>query len=293
MAKTPEKADGRRKYPEGISRMERRRLRALGKLEAQGVNVTQQKEDTRSDAEVLKDMVERMGMLRQLTEAAAKGQIPSITVPGAPGIGKTHNTEDVLNAIGATWTRVNGTISAIELYKLAFEYRFRGNVIVIDDGDAVFKDEESMNLVKAMTDSHKKRMLNWRTNSEFLQDVDTYFEYQGSLIILSNVDFQAYVDAGRGRNVAHMEALISRTLYLDLKIHHRRAISLWINHVCTEGHMFEQHGIDAKTGKQVLEWLHEHHGDLREYSLRTVVKLCGLTKIGTNWQNAAKYTVLR
>lgn len=297
---TPQKKAKRgrtRIYAPNMSRKEKRLLRAQRKLEATGVEI--EHEDTRPDKVLLQDMIDRFKMLREMAKAAAEGAIPSLCVPGAPGIGKTYNIEDVMTIINATWSRVTGTISAIELFKEAYRFRFKGNVIVIDDGDKVFRDEDTLNLLKAMTDSSRTRMLNWRTNSEFLdaedgeEPIEKTFIYNGSVIFLSNLNFQDQVDSGRGKNVDHMGALISRSYYLDLKIHNRRAISLWINHVCTEGKMFEVEGIDAETGKKILKWCDDHQGKLREYSLRTVHKVCNLVKMGPTWETAALYTLCR
>lgn len=291
------KVDGRRKYAPGTSRMEKRRQRALDKLAKKGVNVALAKEDTRPDKELLSDMINRMDMLDTMLEACARGQIPALIVPGAPGIGKTFHAERKLNALQeqgvCRWIKINGTNTPVEIFKLAFEYRRKGSVIVIDDGDKALDNEESLNLLKAMTDSSKRRVLNRRSNSDTMDGVEPVFEFEGSVVVISNIDFQAYVDLGRGKNVDHMEALISRALYLDLKIHNRRAISLWVTHVSTDGHLFELHNIDEPTGKQILAWLHEHNADLREYSLRTVVKMCNLVHIGSNWKSAALYTLCR
>lgn len=300
MSPTKKKKAGRsRKYAPGTSRAEKRRLRKLEALGRTGVDVNLAKEDKRTDKELLQDMVDRFVMLNKLADEAKKGNIPSIIVPGAPGIGKTFNVmlrmEDPTNR--AVFERVTGTISAIELYKAAFRFRHKGNIIVIDDGDKVFRDEDTLNLLKAMTDSSRRRILNWRTNSEFLIDeageVDRTFQYEGSVIFLSNIDFQTNVDAQKGRNWEHMEALISRSLYLDLRVHNRRSISLWINHVCTDGKMFEMEGVGAEEGKTLLKWLHTNQSHLREYSLRTVHKLCNLHKMGSDWEPAARYTLCR
>lgn len=292
------KVKGRKRiYPEGIDRKERRRLRALNKLEKGGVDVSHAKEDKRSDKELLEDMKNRFYWLNRLTEDCTKGLQPALIVPGAPGIGKTHNVMGTLERLGTKFEKVGGTISSIELYKAAFVNKHKGNVILVDDGDKMFRDEDSLNLLKHMTDSSRRRILNWRTNSDLLitddgQEVDRTFQYEGSVIFLSNLNFQENVDAQRGKNWEHMEALISRALYLDLRVHNRRAISLWVNYVCTEGKMFEVEGVTPEMGDRLLKWLHTNQSQLREYSLRTVHKLCNLSK-GENWEGAAQYTLLR
>lgn len=295
-AKTKRKVGRTPKYAPGTSRAEKRLLRAQAKLEKKGVKIEKVKELT--DDQLLDDMKARFAMLREISTGCTTGHIPSVIVPGPPGIGKTYNVDDVMRITGAIHERISGTCSEIELYKLAYQYRFKGNVIIIDDGDKVFRNEETINLLKAMTDSRPIREISHRTNSEFLTDaagapIEKETVYEGSVIVLSNIDFQENVDTGRGRGVEHMEALISRSLYLDLRAMSRRAISLWINYICTEGKMFEMEHIDPTLGTAMLKWLHGNQGNLREYSLRTVHKLCNLAKMGPNWASAGLYTLCR
>ncbi len=81
---------------------------------------------------------------------------------------------------------------------------------------------------------------------------------------------------------------------MDLMVHSRRALSLWINHVCWEERMFDIEEVDKKVGVKLLAWLHGNQNTLREYSLRTVHKLCVLSKMHVkSWELTANMTLLR
>jgi hypothetical protein len=250
-----------------------------------------------NDTELLNEIVSRFAMLDEMTEAAGKGQIPSLIVPGAPGIGKSYGILNTFERCSIRHKRITGGISAPELYSLSFNHRAKGNVIFIDDSDMVFKDEDTMNILKAMTDSSRVRTVSWaKQNREMANDgIDPEHVFNGSVIFASNKDFQRIVDEKSNASAVHMEALISRAYYMDLLVHTRRALSLWINYICTEGKMFDKEDVDPKTGKEILAWLQTNRDNLREYSLRTVHKMCALTKIHgrTTWQDKAVKNLCR
>ena len=251
-----------------------------------------------TDSELLAGIQERFTTFKELVEACGKGVIPSVTVPGAPGIGKSYTVVETLDALGIKYAHVHGGISAVELYTLGWHHKAKGNVIFIDDSDIVFRDEDTMNILKAMTDSGNRRLVSWRKQTKSLieDNIDNDYDFKGSIIFASNYDFQRMVDERNSKFATHMEALISRTYYVDLLVHDRRALSLWINHVCIVGKMFAKEDVDEKTGKVMLEWLHENQSKLREYSLRTVHKLCGLSRIyktEERWKAKALETLCR
>jgi len=133
-----------------------------------------------------------------------------------------------------------------------------------------------------------------KQNKEFEADgTPPDYNFSGSLIFASNKDFQQIVDE-KGPGAVHIEAMMSRALVLDLRVHSRRALSLWINYICGEGKLFQKENVDLKLGALLLKWLHDHQTELREYSLRTVHKLCNATKIqGQEWKDIAEMTLLR
>lgn len=235
----------------------------------------------RTDIEVLTDLKDRFDMLGKLTQGSTKGTIRSMVVTGAPGVGKTYTVSNILeNTPNIISESVSGAISAVELYKLGYRNRKHGNVIVLDDADSIFTDEDALNILKALCDSSANRRVSWLKDSNTLRqdDVPQSYEFHGSFIFISNLDFQKYVDMGSNKYVTHFEALMSRSLYLDLRLHDRQAISVWVEHIATAGKLFQREEVKEELGKKILEFLKTHRDDLREFSLRTVMKLTGLAK---------------
>ena len=250
----------------------------------------------RDDATVLKDLIKRFGMLDKLTRGCISNDIRSMIVVGAPGVGKTFTVESILETTpDLKYEIVKGGLSAVELYKMGYRNRRPGSVVVIDDADSIFSDEEGLSILKAMCDSSSTRRVSWMKDSSTLRedDVPQTYDFQGSFIFISNIDFQRYIDTGGNKYVVHFEALMSRSLYLDLRVHDRQAISLWVEHVATHGKMFAKENVSEAVGRDILAFLKKNRDDLREYSLRTAVKLCGLAKSHHDWKDMAQVLLCR
>jgi len=250
----------------------------------------------KADHEVLADLKYRFSMLGKLTTGTTQSNIRAMVVSGSAGVGKTYTVADVLEHSGAKYEIVKGTLSALHLFKLGYQYRKRGNVVVLDDADGIFTDEEALNILKALCDSSATRRVSYLKESMALaaDDIPTSYEFEGAFIFISNIDFQKYVDMGSNKYVAHFQALMSRSLYLDLRLHSRQAIALWVKHVATEGKMFAKEGVSESVGARILAFIDRYKDDLRELSLRTVTHASGLAKSHPDeWELMAKELLVR
>lgn len=248
----------------------------------------------RSDADILTDLKERFGILTTLTKGAVAKNVRAVTVTGAPGVGKTYTVEQVLESAkkqkNTNFEIIKGAISAVNLYKAAYRNRKPGSVIVLDDADSIFNDEDALNILKVLCDSSDVRRVSWLKESHTLvqDDVPQTFEFNGAMIFISNLDFQRFVDEGRNKYAQHFEALMSRSLYLDLRLHTRNELGVWIEYVAVSGHVFRREGLTEEQGKAVLSFLRTNRDTLRELSLRTLLKTAQLVKTQTSWERMAK-----
>ena len=248
----------------------------------------------RTDADILADLKERFGILSTLTKGAVNKNVRAVTVTGAPGVGKTYTVEQVLENAkeqkNTTFEIIKGAISAVNLYKAGYRNRRPGSVIVLDDADSIFNDEDALNILKVLCDSSDVRRVSWLKESQALiqDDVPQSYEFHGSMIFISNLDFQKFVDEGRNKYSQHFEALMSRSLYLDLRLHSRDELGVWIEHVATSGNIFRREGLTEEQGTAVLSFLRTHRDTLRELSLRTLLKTAQLVKTQSGWEKMAK-----
>ena len=245
----------------------------------------------RTDAEILTDISQRFDILSLLTKGTTAHNIRAMVVTGAPGVGKTYTVEQILEQSKVPHEIVRGSLSAINSYMLAYKFRKPGNVIVLDDADSIFNDEEALNILKALCDTSATRKVSYMKEAQQLlaEDIPKSFEFNGAMIFISNLDFQTFVDEGRNKYAQHFEALMSRSLYLDLRLHTRDELGVWVNHIAQNGKIFDRENVPQNLRQPILSFLNTHRNNLRELSIRTLMKSCQLAKGNpSNWEIIAR-----
>jgi hypothetical protein len=269
----------------------------VSEQEINGV-IDDEPEIVETDEQILARISKRFDILNKLTLGARQGDIRALFVTGAPGIGKTFGVEQTLQSAGLaevfsdmppTYEIISGAASAVGLYMKLYEFRAENNVLVFDDCDSIFTDELCLNLMKAALDTSKRRMIHWNVESFSLRkdDVPNSFEFQGSVIFISNINFKK-VRSERTRS--HLTALMSRAHFLDLTIHTDHEKLLRIEDLVTNHRMLEQFKLNEDMSVKVMAFIRENASRFNELSLRTVIKLAGLARtFGENdeWREVA------
>ena len=256
---------------------------------------------TETVAEIESKLADRFEALAIMSEATGKGINRSLIVSGPAGLGKSFTVEAKLAELeqkGHSVTYIKGYVRPLALYKLLYETRHPNSVLVFDDSDSVFYDDVSMNLLKGACDSTERRVLHWLSKSiekeedEEGESIPEKFEFQGSIIFITNYDFDAMIESGN-KLAPHFQALVSRSHYLDLAMKTKMDYIVRIRQV-VRGGMLRDRGFNAAEQTMILEFIENNMERLRELSLRMVVKISGLYKMDkSNWQKLAKQTCFR
>jgi hypothetical protein len=256
-----------------------------------------------TDDQIKDRLRERFQVLEDMTRAVKKGQVRAMIVSGPPGVGKSFGVEAVLskhdtmaNIAGneklKKYEVVKGAMSALGLYKKLFEFSGSKNILVFDDCDSVLLDDLSLNILKAALDSGKKRMIHWNTESHALNrdGIPDSFEFKGGAIFITNIKF----DNVKSRKLRdHLEALESRCHYLDLTIDTEREKILRIRQIIEDG-MLDVYEFGDEGRESVINFIDTNKSDLRELSLRMVLKIADLrASFPDRWENVAKMTCMR
>lgn len=248
-----------------------------------------------TDAQIEAKLNERFEILELLSDACTEGDARAVIVSGPAGLGKSFTVEKKL----AAWdpseinhTIVKGFVRATGLYKLLYQYRNQGQVIVFDDADSIFFDDVSLNLLKAVCDTTEVRRVSWLSEGVLVDEesatrIPTSFEFQGTIIFITNMDFDRMIDAGH-RLAPHLSAMVSRAHYIELAMRTKRDYIIRIKQVVKQGML---KNLTANERDDVLEFIDSHSEKLRELSLRIAIKLGQLRKqYGANWERMAKVT---
>jgi hypothetical protein len=249
-----------------------------------------------TDAEIAEKLNDRFSILEMMTKAAVNGDARALIVSGPAGLGKSFTVEQEL----AEWdpnennhTIIKGFVRATGLYKTLYNYREAGQVIVFDDADSVFYDDVALNLLKAVCDTNEKRRVSWLTEGVMVDEesgerVPRGFEFNGTIVFITNLDFDAMIDKGH-KLAPHLQALMSRAHYIDLAMKTRRDYVVRIKQVLEKG-LLKKSGLTESQERDVVEFIEANTDRLRELSLRMALKIGAIRKIGETWQKVARVT---
>jgi hypothetical protein len=257
-----------------------------------------------TEEEAMNRIAERFGILDEMSRACISGDIRAMIVAGPPGVGKSYGVEtqmekaSMFDKIAGKRVRFNvvkGAMTALGLYAQLYKYSDSKNVLIFDDCDSVFADELALNILKAALDSGKTRKICWNSDSRLLRDegIPNQFNFNGSAIFITNLKF----DNIKSKKLQdHLEALQSRCHFLDLTINSERDKMLRIKqvHRDADGGLFKDYDFEEIKQDEILAFMWENHGKLRELSLRMCLKIADLIKISpTNWKNLARTTCMK
>jgi hypothetical protein len=240
-----------------------------------------------TDEEIEERLTMRFMVFESLVDDVINGDIRGLIVSGPPGMGKSYPVEQRVRETEIHQI-VKGHASARGLYELLYNNRHEGAIVVMDDADSIFGDETALNLLKSALDTTEDRNLSWITASSRSDDnIPTSFKFEGSIIFITNLDFDGLI--ARGSRIAkHLEAIISRTHYIDLMLKNTHDFIVRIKQVIRESNLLPKLTFTQK--KDVIEFIEANAKNLREISLRTALKVGALRKSNQNWEEIAKIT---
>lgn len=261
-----------------------------------------------TDAQIIQRMRKKFGILDGMTLAAIQGSVRAMIVSGPPGVGKSFGVEKVIESLDLM-VRMGlvdektikplakkslekvASASPLGLYQLLWEFSAPGSLLVLDDSDSILYDDVCLNMLKAVTDSGKKRKLSWRTESRVLEErgIPSEFEFDGAIIFITNLDF----DSARGKVGEHLKAIVSRCHYLDLEIHGAHEKFLRCKQIVRDG-MLESYKFTDVQIDEILTYIETNKRTVRELSLRMVGKIADLVRMDpTGWREYANNTCLK
>lgn len=260
-----------------------------------GVNQIENAEETVEEMRIR--IAKRFTVMDKMANGLVKGTIRSLIISGAPGIGKTYTLEQHLKAAhengSIDFSSIKGKCSPIGLYIHLWENREEDCVVLLDDVD-VFSNEDVLNVLKAALDTGEERIVSWGTASNYLaeRDIPNNFEFKGSIVFITNADIDAEIDRG-SKMAPHLDALRSRSIYLDLGVHTSREIMIRVEDVITSTDMLQKRGLSEAQTVNALEWMKENVDRLRSVSLRTALYLADFINTDSDWSDVAEVTLLK
>ena len=241
----------------------------------------------------VKWLEETMTDIYDISRAVAAGAFNSLFISGRAGTGKTYNVERAMHDEGLQegddWVKISGAVSTIIMYKQL--YLYRDKVLVFDDCDAVFSNEDGRNILKAALDTKKVRNISYMKKVKMLFDpkdfdndpegefnaiesglIPNKFDFAGRVIFISNLDKQKADPDG---------AIRSRSILVDVNPDD----ATLMERMRTLLPHLEPRDMPIKDKEEMYEFMK----NANDVSMRTFVKAAGFKMAGLdNWKRMAR-----
>ena len=208
-----------------VERKERRKTKTkavINLMRAKGINLDEAiveiendkkaiiKTHYRTDEDILQNQFNFFKSVDLTAKQTVLGNHNSLIIMGTAGIGKTYGIEKILKKYNGRSVSITGKITTLALYTKLYEYRFKGDVVFIDDCDSILKDNNALNILKGALDSKPIRTVTWGTTRQIKNyDGDLIpdsFIFSGSVIFSTNMNLESKQEKNMD-----LKALISRS----------------------------------------------------------------------------------
>jgi hypothetical protein len=226
-------------------------------------------------------------MQKRKIDLCVKGVFTSMLIHGGPGVGKTHLIMDAMerNGLeqGVDYVIFRGTTSPIMLYRLLHAMNRPGAFVVIDDCDAILRDENGVNVLKAVMDD-KCRIVSWNTKSEIrtldgMGIVPKTFEFLGTVVVCTNIDYQR---RNTGKMADHFAAILSRTEQMQIDYKTKDSQFAYVAHLVINvdylENMDKTRGLTAQQKVDLLKFIMTNRSKYTRIDARVPEKLARIMK---------------
>lgn len=233
--------------------------------------------------DVIQRVEKNFKILQNTIDFVASGLCNGAVIGGSAGVGKSHTVFDrldmasKLNAMQrggkSSVKEVRNKITPRQLFNMLYEHREVGNVIVLDDCDSIIKDETGINIIKSATELKDKRTISYYTAGSFggatYDDTPPSFTFEGSLVIISNIDFIA--ESKKNTKMApHFKAMLDRSQVINVGCYDEDERFARIHSVIKNSDIFQKMELTEDEQKIVMDAVVENRSQLRDISLRTI-----------------------
>ena len=260
------------------------------------VQLNNQFVDNRTDEEIKTFFIEKYNAIEDVSTMVSKGEVRSLIVSGSPGFGKTTRIIKNLDKLDVDYKEINVKITSRMLYKELYNYRESGQVLVIDDADSCFDNEDGLNLIKASTDSKIERRVSRFVEGKIIDDengelIPKTFIYKGQVIFITNKNLQGESESN-SKNSEHIKAIISRGSYIDLKINTIRERLIAIK-MMIDDNILNQFEFSKEQENELYEFIVDNGENFRDLSIRTLINVVPFFKNKENWKELIKHSFFK
>lgn len=227
--------------------------------------------------------------LRWRVEQIARGYSDLLILDAKGGLGKTHNVLDVLQdeKRAEGYSHAKGFTTPVELYRTLWKARHGGHVLFLDDVSGITRNNKSVEMLKAATDTYSdENWVEYRSSRDIPHPIDPErslpqkFQFRGALIMSFN-------DTPSN---PHFNALKDRSHFLQMRFDRDERLAL-IQEVAKVPELSE---LTVEEQQECAAWIAEVTNAAMNVSIRTLVKVCQTRHFGQqegrNWMSMSLET---
>ncbi len=239
------------------------------------------------------EVQKHLELTKRFVKSVVDGVHKNAILQGPPGLGKSHVVTQVLHEEGKVEKKdyfvVKGHNTPTNLFVLLGLLRNKGQVLVLDDCDDVFKTELGFNLIKAALDPDNRTVSYQSQRMPLINGMPIGdFVYDGTLIICTNQDPRRVT---MGRAAQHMAAVLSRAILWPLKWDtQERKFAQIYNMVVNADYLAADPStaLDVAQKKELLHFIFDDIGSIKDLDLRLPQKIAVEMKTNENWRETCK-----
>jgi excisionase family DNA binding protein len=205
------------------------------------------------------DLITTYKELTQYTTAFSRGDITFLLLVGSPGSGKSRQMK--ADFAGKHFKWIDNHASNLGLYCAVYEAD--STPVVLDDINHLFRCKMACSLMKALTQTEKRRSVSWESTAKILEDrnVPRQFETSSPMCLIANM-----WDGSNPDMAAIQDRALPVAFFPAAETVHNRVLELkWCN-------------------KEVSTFIGLHLADIPQPSMREYYQAMTYRKAGMDWK---------
>jgi len=195
--------------------------------------------------------------LETYAEKFAEGHFGLLILIGRAGLAKSQIMK---RALGKRALTIEGSASAWGMYQALWESR--GQLVLIDDVDEIYKDQASVRLLKCLCQTDPTKTVAWYTGATDQSGIPKQFETTSKVCIIANEWKELSKNISAVQSRGHLLSFEPS----PEEVHRQVATWFW--------------------DKEIFAWVGEHLPQLPGIDMRDYIKAVELKEAGMEWHDA-------
>jgi len=209
-----------------------------------------------------------------------------LIVNGPAGGGKTEIVNAVLKQCNSDYKIISGTITAPRLFVELYKKRKPGQILVIDDTDAIIENTEMSDILKGAIDTGAPKEISYNKRSIVLHEADcpNNFVFAGGVILITNKHIN--INSLTPREEQRIKPIWGRCNYILAGLSPAWTVEA-MQLLFKNGKIrcLNESNLPPNIKKELFDFVIERFGDSHSMSFRTIITCIDMYRLDPdNWR---------